>query len=96
MTIPEISLLFLGVAGMGLAVMRTGMRPVWRRNFAYETGTSKTIGDREVQEDEFGLTEKDAGVMAVLADGMGKHYGGKIAGKRSGRHPERRPFSLCR
>ena len=89
MTIPEISLLFLGLAGVGLAAVRAGMEAngqkeqdsVRRRHSGCETGASKTIGDREVQEDEFGLTEKDAGVMAVLADGMGKHYGGKIAAR---------------
>ena len=34
-----------------------------------------------MQEDEFGITETEEGLMAVLADGMGKHYGGKIASR---------------
>lgn len=89
MTIPEISLFFLGLAGMGMALVRAGMEANGQkepysaryRHSGCETGASKTIGDRELQEDEFGLTEKDVGVMAVLADGMGKHYGGKIAAR---------------
>ena len=43
------------------------------------SGASKTIGDREVQEDEYGIKTAPEGTMAVLADGMGKHFGGKIA-----------------
>ena len=43
------------------------------------SGASKTIGDREVQEDEYGIKTAPEGIMAVLADGMGKHFGGKIA-----------------
>ena len=40
-----------------------------------------TIGDREVQEDNLGkLTAKD-GTLLVLADGMGRKYGGKIASR---------------
>ncbi len=53
-----------------------GKRPYW-----CEYGASKTIGTREVQEDEYGILETQVGVMAVLADGMGKHYGGKIASR---------------
>ena len=34
-----------------------------------------------MQEDEYGILETQVGVMAVLADGMGKHYGGKIASR---------------
>lgn len=46
-----------------------------------EYGASKTIGSREVQEDEYGITETEDGTMAVLADGMGTHFGGKIAAR---------------
>ena len=45
----------------------------------FEVGASKTIGDRETQEDAFGIRELEDGVMAVLADGMGKSFGGKLA-----------------
>lgn len=52
-----------------------------KRQYCCENGASKTIGTREVQEDEYGVLESEEGVMAVLADGMGKHCGGKIASR---------------
>lgn len=86
MTIPEIILILLGAAGVLLLAARLGMACLaaqrgYERQSRYETGTSKTIGDREVQEDEFGILESDEGIMAVLADGMGKAFGGKIAAR---------------
>lgn len=88
MTIPEYILLFLGVMLAGTLVIRLLMEPSARRGEAVRrhrgcrTGASRTIGDREVQEDEYGITEnEEGGVMAVLADGMGKHFGGKIAAR---------------
>ncbi|MCH5343800.1 MAG: protein phosphatase 2C domain-containing protein [Acetatifactor sp.] len=44
-------------------------------------GTCMTIGSREVQEDQLAIMNTEAGVMAVLADGSGKIYGGRIAAK---------------
>lgn len=41
-------------------------------------GQSMTIGDREVQEDNAAVLETEAGLIAVLGDGMGKAYGGKV------------------
>lgn len=46
-----------------------------------EIGTSMTIGGRDVQEDQFGTMTASAGMMAVLADGAGKAYGGRIASR---------------
>lgn len=46
-----------------------------------EIGTSKTIGDREIQEDEFGVREAPEGTLAVLADGAGRGGGGKFAAR---------------
>ena len=40
-----------------------------------------TIGSREIQEDHVASMETEAGVMAVLADGAGQAYGGRIASK---------------
>lgn len=53
----------------------------YRKNpaFGYESGASKTIGDREIQEDAYGIMEAEGGILAVLADGAGKELGGKIA-----------------
>lgn len=47
----------------------------------YDIGKSMTIGGREVQEDQIGDMTTAAGVMAVLADGAGKAYGGRIASR---------------
>ena len=44
-------------------------------------GKCMTIGDREVQEDTVEISVTSAGILAVLADGMGKCCGGKIAGR---------------
>ena len=47
----------------------------------YETGACATIGSREIQEDAYGTVEGQGGIMAVLADGMGNGYGGRIASR---------------
>ena len=47
-----------------------------------EIGSCKTIGSREVQEDFFQITKTKDGLLAVLADGMGKELGGKIAARK--------------
>lgn len=46
-----------------------------------DTGRSMTIGGREIQEDQTGCAETAAGILAVLADGAGKAYGGRIASR---------------
>lgn len=84
MAIPEVIILLLFLFGTVLIAerMRLSLHFKKRKNRGFcETGASKTIGDREVQEDEYGITETKEGLMAVLADGMGKHYGGKIASR---------------
>lgn len=44
-------------------------------------GTCMTIGSRDVQEDQLNVITTAAGTMAVLADGAGKAYGGRIAAR---------------
>lgn len=46
-----------------------------------DVGKSMTIGSREVQEDQAETLETDTGMMAVLADGAGQAYGGRIASR---------------
>ncbi len=46
-----------------------------------DIGTCMTVGSRDVQEDAAATMTTAAGVMAVLADGAGKTYGGRIAGR---------------
>lgn len=84
MAIPEVIILFLYLFGAALLAERVWLSVYWGKSKSRgicETGASKTIGDREVQEDEYGIAETEEGLMAVMADGMGKHYGGKIASR---------------
>lgn len=86
MTIPELTIAFLSLAGGVFIIIRVRLAVLsGRKNGGVrggcEFGASKTIGDREVQEDEYGFTETADGAMAVLADGMGEHFGGKIAAR---------------
>lgn len=86
MTIPERIIALLGISGAVLILVRMVISRMDKKRYGnryagFETGSSKTIGDRETQEDEFGTAESEDGIMAVLADGMGKQYGGKIASR---------------
>ena len=85
MTVPEYISAVLSAAGAVLVILRCFMgwrsMTAGRKSGGFETGSSRTIGDREVQEDEYGILETEEGIMAVLADGMGKHYGGRIASR---------------
>lgn len=84
MTIPELIIFILSMFGAALLAGRVRLGAVSKKRRSRrscEIGASKTIGSREVQEDEYGVTETGEGIMAVLADGMGKHYGGKIASR---------------
>lgn len=46
-----------------------------------DIGSCMTIGSRDVQEDQFASLTTEAGTMAVLADGAGKTFGGRIASR---------------
>ena len=45
----------------------------------FRVGKAMTIGNRQVQEDNYGACQSADGFLAVLADGMGKNYGGKVS-----------------
>ncbi len=47
----------------------------------FKIGKAMTIGDRQVQEDDYGICQSADGFMAVLADGMGKNYGGRVSSR---------------
>lgn len=86
MSVLEYSVGILILLAVILIVVRIGMAAFGRKNrreqaAGCETGASKTIGDREVQEDEYGIRESTEGILAVLADGAGKQYGGRIAAR---------------
>lgn len=55
--------------------------PDKREEEGIDIAKSMTIGSRETQEDQAEVTRTPAGVMAVLADGSGQTYGGRIAAK---------------
>lgn len=46
-----------------------------------DAGACMTIGGRDVQEDQYGMMTTAAGTVAVLADGAGRTFGGRIASK---------------
>ena len=85
MTIPELVMMLLILLAAVLLILRVWLeisRMKYKKGVVgCEVGTSKTIGNREIQEDAFGVKETPDGVMAVLADGMGKRFGGKIASR---------------
>lgn len=47
----------------------------------FKVGKAMTIGTRQVQEDDYGICQSSEGFLAVLADGMGKNYGGKVSAR---------------
>lgn len=49
----------------------------------YETGACKTIGSREIQMDYFTIEENENGLLAVLADGMGKKRAAELLLRQS-------------
>lgn len=64
-----------------LEVVKLCCRKEKRDSREFDVGTCMTIGSREIQEDQIAAMTTDAGIMAVLADGAGKTYGGRIAAK---------------
>lgn len=61
---------------ISLRFFKRGKGKVIRR---FRIGKAMTIGSRQVQEDNYVICQSADGFMAVLADGMGKNYGGKIS-----------------
>lgn len=83
MTVPEYMAFILVTICMVLLVLRLCMeiKVAFSKKYSMDSGASKTIGTREIQEDEYAIFESEEGVMAVLADGKGKQSGGKIASR---------------
>ncbi len=78
---PEMILWGLYYVAVVLVLIRIMMSRIHRIPTGRELGTSMTIGSREVQEDQCGSLTTPSGLLAVLADGMGKAYGGRIASR---------------
>lgn len=81
MEIPHVILICMVICIGILLAWRITMRREGRYAGGYDTGMSMTIGDRELQEDCYAVEPGSEGVLAVLADGMGRQFGGKIAAR---------------
>lgn len=81
MSVPYMAIAALGGIMLLFMVIRLGMT-VWEHESRCEAGCCKTIGSREVQEDFYRVIRGREGLLAVLADGMGKELGGKIAARK--------------
>jgi len=79
MNIPWITIVVLGVMAIILIIYRFNMGRAKGIRASCSYGAAMTIGSRQIQSDAYEILEQEEGIMAVLADGMGKGYGGKIA-----------------
>ncbi len=79
MTLEEGMLLAIYLFILCLIAVRFLSRERGRVIRRFQVGRAMTIGDRQVQEDDYGVCQSTEGFMAVLADGMGKNYGGKVS-----------------
>jgi len=78
---PETILWGLGGLAVILLLVQFIILKVPRISGGPDVGSSMTIGGREVQEDQVGTLYTPSGLLTVLADGMGKEYGGRIASR---------------
>lgn len=78
---PETILWGLGGLALALLLIRCVLPGALRGPGGPDIGSAMTIGSREVQEDQVGTLCTPSGLLAVLADGMGKEYGGRIASR---------------
>lgn len=81
MTKEEGALLAIYLFILILVALRFLTREKGRVIRRFRVGRAMTIGSRQVQEDNYGICQSADAFMAVLADGMGKNYGGKISSK---------------
>lgn len=79
MLLPLYLILSLGGMLLILMVVRLFLRD--NRSPAIDIGKSMTIGSRQVQEDNCSALVTSAGVLTVLADGMGRQFGGRIGSR---------------
>lgn len=79
MRLEEVTIMILYLFILILIAIRFFQREKGRVIRRFRTGKAMTIGNRQVQEDNYGICQSADGFMAVLADGMGKNYGGKIS-----------------
>lgn len=81
MTTEKGTLILIYLFILVLAVLRLGSGKRGRVVRRYEAGGAMTVGDRQIQEDSYGICQSADAFLAVLADGMGRHYGGRISSR---------------
>lgn len=81
MSVPYLAIAAFSVLLLLFALIRLAQAAAERESRC-DVGCSKTIGSREVQEDFYRVVKSREGLLAVLADGMGKELGGKIAARK--------------
>lgn len=79
MRLEEFAIIMIYLFILILIILRFLTREKGRVIRRFRIGKAMTIGNRQVQEDNYGICRSADGFMAVLADGMGKNYGGKIS-----------------
>lgn len=81
MSVPYLTIAALAALLLFFVLFRLGLTAAGRKRHC-EAGGCKTIGSREVQEDFYRIVKREEGLLAVLADGMGRELGGKIAARK--------------
>lgn len=81
MRLEECIIIVILIWTLGLIILRLFTINEGKVQKRYRIGKSMTIGSRQLQEDQYSVCYTAHGLMGVLADGMGKEYGGKVAAR---------------
>lgn len=81
MTMEKWVILFLYLLILVFAALRFADREKGKVMRRFRAGKAMTIGTRQIQEDDVGICQSREGFLAVLADGMGRNYAGRISSR---------------
>lgn len=81
MSLAEGTLFILYLLILLLAALRFLGGKKGRVSQRLQAGRAMTVGDRQIQEDACGICQSADAFLAVLADGMGRHYGGRVSSR---------------